>query len=96
MDKRAIVAMSGGVDSSVAALLVQQAGYEAVGVTLRLHGEGQGPDPAEDARAAAARLGLDFQVLDFRRAFGSRWWSGSWPPTSGGRRPTPASTATGM
>ena len=69
MDKRAIVAMSGGVDSSVAALLVQQAGYEAVGVTLRLHGEGQGPDPAEDARAAAARLGLDFQVLDFSGSF---------------------------
>lgn len=69
MDKRAIVAMSGGVDSSVAALLVQQAGYEAMGVTLRLHGEGQGPDPAEDARAAAARLGLDFKVLDFSESF---------------------------
>ena len=69
MDKRAIVAMSGGVDSSVAALLVQQAGYEAMGVTLRLHGEGQGPDPAEDARAAAARLGLDFTVLDFSGSF---------------------------
>ena len=72
MDKRAIVAMSGGVDSSVAALLVQQAGYEAVGVTLRLHGEGQGPDPAEDARAAAARLGLDFRVLDFSESFRER------------------------
>ena len=61
--------MSGGVDSSVAALLVQQAGYEAMGVTLRLHGEGRGPDPAEDARAAAARLGLDFTVLDFSGSF---------------------------
>ena len=38
MDK-ALIAMSGGVDSSVAAALMKKAGYECIGVTMKLHGE---------------------------------------------------------
>ena len=38
MTKKAIIAMSGGVDSSVAAFLMQQAGYTCIGATMRLHG----------------------------------------------------------
>ena len=76
--QRVVVAMSGGVDSSVAAALLSEEGYEVIGVGLRLH---DGPKtlphmPAccgvsgmEDARAVAARIGIPFYVLDCRRAF---------------------------
>ena len=70
--------MSGGVDSSVAASLLHEQGYEVVGVTLRLADTGQptGPESSccgvagfEDARAAAAAIGIPFYTLDYRRAF---------------------------
>jgi tRNA-specific 2-thiouridylase len=68
--KKALIAMSGGVDSSVAAYLSQQEGLFCVGGTMRLLC-GQSGD-TEDARAVAARLGMDFHVFDmtgpFRRA----------------------------
>ncbi|WP_322175526.1 tRNA 2-thiouridine(34) synthase MnmA [Acutalibacter caecimuris] len=79
MSGRALVAMSGGVDSSVAALLVQRAGYEAWGVTLKLfEGEPTGPagekaccslESVEDARATAHRLGMPFYVFNFGADF---------------------------
>lgn len=81
MAEKVIVAMSGGVDSSVAALLVQQLGFDAMGVTLRLYDNEQigisrektccSLDDVNDARAVAAKLGMPFYVLnmkdDFRR-----------------------------
>lgn len=64
------VAMSGGVDSSVAALLVQQEGYEALGVTMRAF-EGAPVRDEEDAAAVAAKLGFGHITVDlcdeFRR-----------------------------
>jgi tRNA-specific 2-thiouridylase len=75
---RVIVAMSGGVDSSVTAALVKEAGYDAVGVTLQLYDHGAaiqkkgaccaGQDIA-DARAVAGRLGIAHYVLDFENRF---------------------------
>lgn len=74
----AAVGMSGGVDSSVAALLFHEAGYLVTGVTLQLHRETHssaaeascGSDAnARDARAVCDRLGIDFQVWNMEEAF---------------------------
>ena len=71
--------MSGGVDSSVAALLTLRQGYECVGCTMRLFDndaaglpEGRtccSLDDVEDARGVAFRLGIPFHVFNFKEAF---------------------------
>ena len=75
---RVVVAMSGGVDSSVTAALLAEAGCEVVGVTLQLydHGAASGRRGAccagrdiQDARDVAARLGIAHYVLDFEERF---------------------------
>ena len=76
---RACVAMSGGVDSSVAAVLLLQQGYELSGVNLRMfHNEDLGQSrertccslaDAEDAALVARRLGFPFYVFDFSQVF---------------------------
>ncbi len=61
---KAMIGMSGGVDSSVAAFLTQQSGYDCIGATMELHGV-----DAADARAVAQRMDMPFYVLDFSREF---------------------------
>ena len=63
--KKALIAMSGGVDSSVAAHLMQACGYACVGATARFL---PNFDPA-DAQAVALRMGMEFHVLDMQTAF---------------------------
>jgi tRNA-uridine 2-sulfurtransferase len=75
---RVVVAMSGGVDSSVVAALVSRAGYDAVGVTLQLYDHGEavhrsgaccaGQD-IHDARRVAEALGIPHYVLDYEARF---------------------------
>lgn len=72
MSERVLVAMSGGVDSSLAAALLVEQGCEVVGVTMRLSGGGSrccSLDDVEDARRVAARLGIRFYVADYADAF---------------------------
>jgi tRNA-specific 2-thiouridylase len=75
---RIVVAMSGGVDSSVAAALLCRQGHEVIGITLQLydHGAATGRKGAccagqdiQDARAVADRLGIAHYVLDFEQRF---------------------------
>lgn len=75
---RVVVAMSGGVDSSVAAALLVEQGYDVSGVILRLWAEPAAgcrdnlcctPEAVERARTVAAQLGIPFQELDFREPF---------------------------
>ncbi len=83
MDK-ALIAMSGGVDSSVAALLMKQAGFDCIGVTMKLHNESAGDRgydreyndkmcctvfDAEDARSVCCRLGFKYYVFNFMNEF---------------------------
>lgn len=66
MSKKALVAMSGGVDSSVAALLMKKAGYECVGAMMHLWG-GADEQDEKDAAAVAERLGIPFYILTCKR-----------------------------
>ena len=77
-DTRVVVAMSGGVDSSVTAALLKEQGYDVVGVTLQLydHGAAVGKTGAccagqdiLDARQVADRLGIPHYVLDYESRF---------------------------
>lgn len=77
-DTRVVVAMSGGVDSSVTAALLQEEGYDVVGVTLQLYDHGAavhrkgaccaGQD-VYDARTVADRIGIPHYVLDYEARF---------------------------
>src|ERR1700744_1630091 len=77
-DTRVVVAMSGGVDSSVTAALLKAEGYDVIGVTLQLYDHGAathrkgaccaGQD-IYDARAVAERIGIPHYVLDYERRF---------------------------
>jgi len=98
-EKMVAVAMSGGVDSSVAALMMMQAGYEVMGVTM-LHFDGparltsphQGdpsPSAAEDAAAVCRHLGIPHRVVDLRDRFRSTVIDGFVSEYLAGRTPNP-------
>jgi len=79
MKRRVIVAMSGGVDSSVAAAMLAGQGYDVVGIAMRLAPEGEAPrggraaccsyEDFEDARRVAERMDFPFYVIDLRQDF---------------------------
>ena len=69
--KRVLLGMSGGTDSSVAALLLQDAGYEVVGVTFRFYEKEGNSECLDDARDLCHRLGIQHIVSDQRELFQS-------------------------
>jgi tRNA-uridine 2-sulfurtransferase len=77
-DPRVVVAMSGGVDSSVVAGLLKREGYEVIGITLQLYDHGAAVHRAgsccagqdiDDARRVCETLGIPHYVLDYERRF---------------------------
>src|ERR1700736_5900061 len=81
MAERVVLAMSGGVDSSVAAYLLRQQGYDVIGLFMRTGAHGHEDSRADhkkgccsavdagDARRVADRLDIPFYALDFERDF---------------------------
>ena len=82
MSEKALIAMSGGVDSSVAALLMKEDGFDCVGCTMRLYGNEDAGipkghtccslDDVEDARAVAYRLDMPYYVFNFAEDFNEK------------------------
>lgn len=95
--KRVVVGLSGGVDSSVAALLLQQQGYEVIGMFMRnwhdqsvtLSDECPWIDDANDALLIAQQLGIPFQVIDLSEAYKERIVNYMFAEYQIGRTPNP-------
>ncbi len=78
-NSKALIAMSGGVDSSVAALLMHEKGFSCIGVTMKLFGNDDvgisrahsccSLDDVEDARSVASRIGIPYYVFNFTDRF---------------------------
>lgn len=80
MGKKVVVGMSGGVDSSVAAYLLKEAGYDVIGVTMQIwqdeerieqeeNGGCCGLSAVDDARRVAQHLGIPYYVMNFKKEF---------------------------
>jgi tRNA-uridine 2-sulfurtransferase len=95
--ERVLVAMSGGVDSSVAAALLLQAGFDVVGVTLQLwdaHADLPadscgGQAAVDSARAVAAKLSIDHELVDGSAGFTEQVLRPAWQDYAGGLTPNP-------
>lgn len=95
--KRVVVGLSGGVDSSVAALLLQQQGYEVIGMFMRnwhdqsvtLSDECPWIDDSNDALLIAQQLGIPFQVIDLSEAYKDRIVNYMFKEYEAGRTPNP-------
>ena len=99
---KALIAMSGGVDSSVAAKLMKNKGYECIGCTMKLHDSVSealslpdgtktccSVDDVADARAVAARLDMPYYVFNFREEFEEKIIKKFVESYSHGRTPNP-------
>jgi len=93
---RVVVAMSGGVDSSVAAALLKEAGYEVIGVTMEIwpsdkqaFGGCCGVEAVEDAKRVAYKLDIPHYVMDFRDIFAQKVIADFCQEYSVGRTPNP-------
>ena len=71
MNKRVLLGMSGGVDSSTSAIILKEKGYEVVGATMRLWEENENvePESIKDAKRVCDKLGIEHHVIDLRKEF---------------------------
>ena len=95
---RVLAALSGGVDSSVAAALLHEDGHEVVAVTMKLWGGESDTgccsvSEVEDARRAAAQLNLDHHVFNFGEEFEKHVVAPYVADHAAGRTPNPCRTA---
>ena len=95
---RIVVAMSGGVDSSVVAALLAHAGHEVIGLSMQLYDQQQGDvrfgtcctiDDLHDARRVANRLGIPHYIVNFEQQFGEQVVSNFVREYAAGRTPIP-------
>jgi tRNA-specific 2-thiouridylase len=95
---RIVVAMSGGVDSSVAAALLAQQGHEVIGLSMQLYDQREGHirfgtcctiDDLHDARRVAARIGIPHYIVNFERQFSDQVISNFVREYVEGRTPIP-------
>ncbi len=98
---KVVVAMSGGVDSSVAAAILKEEGYQVIGVTMQIWSSGNQDDDAdrfggccgtgavEDAKSVAYRLGVPHYVMNFRDIFNQKVIADFCREYSLGRTPNP-------
>lgn len=102
--RKVVVAMSGGVDSAVAAAVCKQHGDEVIGVHMRLHDEVQeevprsccGQRDALDARAVCEHLGIPFYVTDYRKQFQAAVMDKFVSEYKAGRTPIPCVACNGV
>lgn len=69
MPRKVVIAMSGGIDSSVAAALLKEAKFDVVGIFMKLDELKSSKESEKRARAVAKKLGISFQILDIRKEF---------------------------
>ncbi|MCD8133541.1 MAG: tRNA 2-thiouridine(34) synthase MnmA [Clostridiales bacterium] len=99
MNKRVLIAMSGGVDSGVAAFLMKEAGYDCIGATMKLFANEDAGlprehsccslDDVEDARSVAFSLGMPHYVFNFADRFREDVIDGFIEAYENGRTPNP-------
>ncbi|MFQ6067342.1 MAG: tRNA 2-thiouridine(34) synthase MnmA [bacterium] len=101
MRKRVVVAMSGGVDSSTAALLLKEEGYEVIGITMQIWPSDRIATEAdklggccslgavEDARRVARKLDIPYYVMNFRKVFAEKVIANFCEEYQRGRTPNP-------
>jgi tRNA-specific 2-thiouridylase len=95
---RIVVAMSGGVDSSVAAALLAREGHDVIGLSMQLYDQSEGQtrfgscctlDDLHDARRVAARIGIPHYIVNFERKFNETVVSNFMQEYAAGRTPIP-------
>src|SRR5881227_3691612 len=95
---RIVVAMSGGVDSSVAAALLAEQGHDVIGLSMQLYDQSEGQtsfgsccslDDLYDARRVASAIGIPHYILNFEREFDEQVVSNFVSEYAAGRTPIP-------
>ena len=71
--EKVLLGMSGGVDSSVSAIILQEKGFEVIGCTMILHGEEE--KGIEDAKKVCKTLGIPHYTFDLRKEFKCNYYT---------------------